>query len=74
MRDGAGRVKTFRINARNIRRADPDEVPTRIGEIVMLNGGSPWVLVVDIAGDTCTVATKDGEYVLPCACLRRVPK
>jgi hypothetical protein len=70
-------MKQFRITSiRGVHQSTAEDTPRLIGEIVMLNSGSPWGLLVDVNGDECTVGLKqDGvvkEYVVPCAAMRRV--
>jgi len=70
-------MKTFRlVSSRALVRTEPERIPSRLGEIVMLNNGSPWGLLLDINGDECTVGLKrDGvvtEYIVPCSALHQV--
>lgn len=68
----------FRANElRKVAAAPPPDVPPLgIGDRVILNSGSPPLLVVDCDGETVTVAWRDKGLVderhFPRGCVRRV--
>jgi uncharacterized protein YodC (DUF2158 family) len=55
-----------------------DEIDLRIGDIVLLNSGSPDLTVTNIDGANVTVTWNDGSCIqsstFPRACIRVKPK